>query len=129
MTTFYINDATNFKAACVVFANIEARTSDWAEELAALGIVGVDVAPYVTEYVSIASGVTANPSQRGDTLVFKKDSKEYNRVKYIVSVVNGPRSIKSAVANQADPVAKLLKAFNKLDTEQRVAFAKAVAGL
>ena len=50
--SFNVGQANNFKGACAVFADIEGKAQDWAESLAALGIVGEDVAPYVTEYVA-----------------------------------------------------------------------------
>ena len=43
-------------------------------------------------YVAEKTGVNPHPSQRDKSkLVFKKDSSEYNRVKYLVGVATGVR--------------------------------------
>ena len=126
MTAYNITTASNFAAACKVFAAIEDKAQGFAEQLAALGIAGVDVKPYATAYVSQVTGVKAHPSQRGDTLTFKKDSSEYNRVKYLVAVVQGPLAPRKAVVNQDDAVAKLLKAYNKLDVKEQKRFLAAL---
>lgn len=128
MTTYNITTASNFAAACKVFAEVESKAQGWAERLAALGITGVDVQPYVTAYVSKVTGVKAHPSQRGDSLVFKKDSPEYNRVKYICRVIRGPIDMgRHTKSEHTDPVAKLLASYNKLDASQKRAFKKAIA--
>jgi len=128
MTTFNITSASNFAGACKVFADIESKAQDWAERLAALGITGVDVQPYVTAYISQVTGVKAHPSQRGDVLVFKKDSPEYNRVKYICRVIRGPIDMgRHTKSEQTDPVAKLLAAYNKLTAGEKRSFKAKIA--
>ena len=88
-TQFIAANQSAYTKASKVFAHIESR--DYVAELIELGITGSDVRVYATVYVAEQSGVTPNPSQRGDTLVFKKDSREYNRVKYICDVASGAR--------------------------------------
>ena len=70
--------------------------TDYLTTLAEAGITGSDVRVYATIYVAEQSGVNPHPSQRGDTLVFKKDSAEYNRVKYLVDVATGVREARAA---------------------------------
>lgn len=83
-------NATAYAKASKVFKAIEA--SDFASTLAEAGITGRDVNVYATIYVAEQSGVNPHPSQRGGALVFKKDSAEYNRVKYLVDVATGVRA-------------------------------------
>lgn len=87
------------KAAFAVFKQIEAN--DFAETLASAGIVGQDIRVFATMYVAKATGVNPHPSQRGGSLVFKKDSPEYNRVKYLADVAMGVREARAAKAAKA----------------------------
>jgi len=82
------------KAAFAVFARIESE--DFTMTLASAGITGPDIRVYATIYVAEKSGVKPHPSQRGGSLVFKKDSSEYNRVKYLVDVATGVREARAA---------------------------------
>lgn len=84
------------KAAFTVFKQIEAN--DFAETLASAGIVGQDIRVFATMYVAKATGVNPHPSQRGGSLVFKKDSPEYNRVKYLADAAMGVREARAAKA-------------------------------
>ena len=81
-------------AAFKVFKAIEAN--DFASTLAEAGIVGPDVRVFATIYVGHVTGVKPHPSQRGGALVFKKDTSEYNRVKYLVDVATGVRDARAA---------------------------------
>ena len=87
-------NATAYATASKVFATIEG--ADFETTLAEAGITGNDVKVYATMYVAEKSGVNPHPSQRGDTLVFKKDTAEYNRVKYLVDVALGVREARKA---------------------------------
>ena len=98
-TQFIAANQSAYTKASKVFAHIESR--DYVAELIELGIMGSDVRVYATVYVAEQSGVNPHPSQRGETLVFKKDSAEYNRVKYLVDVATGAREARKA----AKPVA------------------------
>lgn len=82
------------KAAFAVFNRIESE--DFTATLAGAGITGPDIRVFATIYVADKTGVNPHPSQRGGSLVFKKDSPEYNRVKYLVSVASGVRESKAA---------------------------------
>jgi hypothetical protein len=91
----FINaNANAYAKASKVFKAIEAN--DYATTLAEAGITGPDVRVYATIYVAEASGVKPHPSQRGGALTFKKDSPEYNRVKYLVDVATGVREVRAA---------------------------------
>lgn len=87
-------NANAYAKASKVFAAIEG--ADYLTTLAEAGITGNDVRVYATIYVAEQSGVNPHPSQRGDTLVFKKDTAEYNRVKYLVDVATGVREVRKA---------------------------------
>ena len=92
VAAFIAANPTACNAAFKVFKQIEAN--DFASTLAAAGITGPDIRVFATIYVAQATGVNPHPSQRGGALVFKKNSKEYNRVKYLVSVASGEREAK-----------------------------------
>ena len=92
--SFIKSNATAYAKASKVFAAIEG--ADYLTTLAEAGITGNDVRVYATIYVAEQSGVNPHPSQRGDTLVFKKDTAEYNRVKYLVDVATGVREARKA---------------------------------
>lgn len=118
---FIAANATAYGKASKVFAAIEA--SDFATTLAEAGIVGPDVRIFATMYVAEQSGVNPHPSQRGGSLVFTKDTAEYNRVKYLVDVATGVREARKAKRSAStDPVAKLLDAYAKLTKAQQRKF-------
>ena len=81
-------------AAFAVFKAIEAN--DFASTLAEAGITGPDIRVFATIYVAQSSGVNPHPSERGGALVFRKDTSEYNRVKYLVDVATGVRAARAA---------------------------------
>lgn len=119
--------ATNKKAfdgAATIFKRIEAN--DFAADLAALGITGSDIRVYATIYVHKATGVKPHPSQRGGALTFKKDTSEYNRVKYLVDVATGVREARVKASASVDPVAKLVDGFNKLTGAEQRKFLKLI---
>ena len=93
-TQFIQANAAAYAKAAKVFKAIESR--DFATTLAEAGITGGDIRVYATVYVAEQSGVNPHPSQRGGELVFKKDTPEYNRVKYIVDVATGVRETRAA---------------------------------
>jgi hypothetical protein len=103
-----------YKAASAVFKRIE--SNDFAETLASAGIVGADIKVFATIYVAEQTGVNPHPSQRGGSLVFKKDSAEYNRAKYLADVAMGVREVRAArtakasarVSSEAKAAAKAL---------------------
>ncbi len=119
--------AANQKAydgAATIFKRIEAN--DFAADLAALGITGSDIRVYATIYVAKATGVNPHPSQRGGALTFKKDTSEYNRVKYLVDVATGVREARVKASASVDPVAKLVADFNKLTGAEQRKFLKLI---
>jgi hypothetical protein len=84
--------------------------------------------------VAEATGVNPHPSQRGDTLVFKKDTPEYNRVKYLVDVASGVREVREAKKaekhNRISPeLRKAAQAYLKLcgNVAEAVSILRAVA--
>ena len=129
----FINvNAVAYGKASKVFKAIEAE--DYATTLAEAGIVGADVRVYATIYVAEASGVKPHPSQRGGALTFKKDSPEYNRVKYLVDVATGVREVRAAKKaeknNRIDPeLRKAAQAYLKLcgNVAEAVSILRAVA--
>lgn len=104
-------DANNaaYSGACGIFKAIENRNDDLA--LANLGIMGDDVRVYATMYVAEQSGVLPHEGKRGGH-TFAKDTPEYNRVKYIVSVVKGTRSdyVSNSKAKARDTKQRISKA-------------------
>lgn len=94
VTNFIKANQAAYAKAAKVFKAIEAQ--DFASTLAEAGIVGPDVRVFATIYVAEATGVNPHPSQRGGDLVFKKDTPEYNRVKYLVDVATGVREVRKA---------------------------------
>lgn len=119
---------TNKKAydgAATIFKRIEAN--DFAADLAALGITGSDIRVYATIYVHKATGVKPHPSQRGGALTFKKDTSEYNRVKYLVDVATGVRETRVKASASVDPVAKLVADYSKLTTAQKRKFLNSIS--
>ena len=117
ITQFINANATAYAKASKVFKAIEAE--DYITTLAEAGITGPDVRVYATIYVAETSGVKPHPSQRGGSLTFKKDSKEYNRVKYLVDVATGVREVratkKAEKHNRIDPeLRKAAQAYLKL---------------
>jgi hypothetical protein len=115
VTEFIAANPKAYKAASAVFKRIEAN--DFAETLASAGIVGHDIKVFATIYVAEQTGVNPHPSQRGGSLVFKKDSAEYNRAKYLADVAMGVREVRAArtakasnarVSSEAKAAAKAL---------------------
>ena len=132
ITQFINANANAYAKASKVFKAIEAN--DYATTLAEAGIVGADVRVYATIYVAEASGVKPHPSQRGGALTFKKDSPEYNRVKYLVDVATGVREVRAAKKaeknNRIDPeLRKAAQAYLKLcgNVAEAVSILRAVA--
>jgi hypothetical protein len=129
----FINaNANAYAKASKVFKAIEAE--DYATTLAEAGITGPDVRVYATIYVAEASGVKPHPSQRGGALTFKKDSPEYNRVKYLVDVATGVREVRAAKKaekhNRISPeLRKAAQAYLKLcgNVAEAVSILRAVA--
>ena len=102
-----------YAKASKVFTEIEAP--DFLTQLAEAGITGNDIKVFAVVYVAEKSGVNPHPSQRGGELVFKKDTPEYNRVKYIVDVATGVRETRAAKK------AKEATKHNRLTPEMRKA--------
>jgi hypothetical protein len=132
ITQFINANANAYAKASKVFKAIEAE--DYATTLAEAGITGPDVRVYATIYVAEASGVKPHPSQRGGALTFKKDSPEYNRVKYLVDVATGVREVRAAKKaekhNRISPeLRKAAQAYLKLfgNVAEAVSILRAVA--
>lgn len=131
VSAFVAANQKAYAGAAKVFKRIEER--DHALDLAALGITGSDIRVYATIYVATETGVTPNPSQRGGALTFKKDTVEYNRVKYIVDVATGRRAVYVNASKQrgkasasVDAIAKLVADYGKLTTAQKRKFLKLI---
>ena len=121
---FITANSTAFAVASKVFAQIESQSDAWADALASAGIVGPDIRVFAVAYVAEKSGVQPHPSRKGGALTFKKDSKEDNRVKYLVQVATGAAAAKAAKRGRGktDPVASLLKAYAELTPAQKRSF-------
>lgn len=126
VTQFIAANRPAYGKASKVFKAIEAQ--DFSTTLAEAGIVGPDIRVFATMYVAEQTGVNPHPSQRGGSLVFKKDTSEYNRVKYLVDVATGVQAVRKVTrkgtrkSRQADPVAKLLDAYAALTKAQQRKF-------
>lgn len=130
---FIAANAVAYGKASKVFKAIE--DNDYVTTLAEAGIVGADVQVYATIYIAKVSGVKPHPSQRDKSkLVFKKDSPEYNRVKYIVDTATGVREVratkKAEKHNRISPeLRKAAQAYLKLfgNVAEAVSILRAVA--
>jgi len=120
--TFTTINASAYKAFSIVAARIESRNLDDQMTLAAAGILPQDYRPFAIAYVAETSKVAPTMGQRG--LTFKKDSNEDNRVKYLVSVLNGAAQEKAAARSLSavSDLDKALKAFAKLSAADKKAF-------
>ena len=121
---FIAMNTAAYTAASRVFAQIESQSDAWAEALARAGIMGPDIRVFAVAYVAEKSGVKPYPSRKGGALTFKKDSKEDNRVKYLVQVATGAAAAKAArrSSGKTDIVATLLASYKKLTPAQKRSF-------
>ena len=112
-------DANNaaYKAASGIFKDIEGRSYDL--DLANVGIIGDDVRVYATMYVAEQSDVMPHEGKRGG-LTFVKDTPEYNRVRYLVSVINGTRS--GYVSNSKTKAAQTKQRISKAHRDAAMRF-------
>ena len=123
-SSFISTNAAAFKAATKVFKQIEAN--DWAESLAAAGILPSDIGEFAVLYVAQSSGIKPKHGQRGFTFN-GVNAAAHNRVKYLVSVATGQRAVTKAKASSStDAAAKLAKAYSNLTAAEKRAFRKAV---
>ena len=108
--SFISTNATAYAAASKVFAAIDSQ--DFSQTLAEAGILPQDVRTFAVIWVAKLLKVTPTEGQRG--LGFKKDSPAANKVKYLVSVVNGKAAGRAAkrgkVSNKAVPLTRAQKA-------------------
>jgi hypothetical protein len=128
---FIAMNTTAYTAAAKVFKEIEAASDRWAETLAKAGIMGADIKPFAVAYVSEITGVAPYPSRKGGELIFEKDSKEHNRVRYLVDTATGAAAQKATKrgatkSSKTDPVAELLEAYKALTAAQKRAFKAAI---
>lgn len=122
---FIAMNTTAYTAASKVFAKIESQSDAWAEALASAGIMGPDIRVFAVAYVASQKGMSQpHPSRKGGALTFKKDSKEDNRVKYLVQVATGAAAAKAArrSSSKTDIVATLLASYKKLTPAQKRSF-------
>ena len=104
----FINaNRTAYAKASAVFKAIESQ--GFTTTLAEAGITGPDIRVFATIYVAETSGVNPHPSQRGGALTFKKNTPEYNRVKYLFETATGVRETRKQAkqAKQAQTHARL----------------------
>jgi hypothetical protein len=108
--SFISINAVAYAAASKVFAAIDSQ--DFSQTLAEAGILPQDVRTFAVIWVAKLLKVTPTEGQRG--LGFKKDSPAANKVKYLVSVVNGKAAGRAAkrgkVSNKAVPLTRAQKA-------------------
>lgn len=119
---FIAMNTTAYTAASKVFTQIESQSDQWAETLAAAGIVGPDIKVFAVMWVAEQSDKAPKKGQRG--LTFDKGTTEYNRVEYLVNVASGKAAAKAAKrsAGKTDLVAKLLADYAKLTPGQKRSF-------
>ena len=107
--SFISINAVAYAAASKVFAAIDSQ--DFSQTLAEAGILPQDVRTFAVIWVAKLLKVTPTEGQRG--LGFKKDSPAANKVKYLVSVVNGKAAGRAAkrgkVSNKAVPLTRAQK--------------------
>lgn len=125
MTSFITINASAYKAFAIVAKQVEAKNLEWQMTLAAAGILPQDYRPFAVAYVEQTSDVKPTMGQRG--LTFAKDSKEDNRVKYLVAVLTGAAQEKAAARSLSavSELDKVLKAYAKLSAADKAAFMKA----
>jgi hypothetical protein len=125
---FIAMNTVAYNAAAKVFAAIETQSDRWAEALAAAGITGPDIKPFAVAYVATVTGTAPHPSRIGHALTFTKGSSEYNRVEYLTRVATGAAAEKAAKrqSGKTDPVAALIKAYERLTPAQKKAFKAAI---
>lgn len=123
-----IHTSKAYAAFAKIAKQIESKNLDYQMTLASVGILPQDYRTFAIAYVAQTSGVMPNEGQRG--LTFTKDSREDNRVKYIVRTLNGAAD-EAAAKRKASKVKtdleKAIEAFEKLSAAERKAFMKAVA--
>ena len=122
--TFITINAKAFKAFSIVAKQVEDKNLEWQLTLAAAGILPQDYRPFAVAYVASTSTVKPYLGQKG--LCFKKDSKEDNRVGYIVDTLRGTAQAKAAARSLSavSDLDKALKAFGKLSAADKAAFMK-----
>ena len=115
LKAFIAANSAPYSKASKVFASIEGN--NYTETLASAGIIGDDVRAFAVMYVAEKSGAMPYKGKRGG-LTFVKDTTEYNRVKYIVSVAQGTRDtyVRNSKANA--PANAPAKAY-RMNKEQR----------
>ena len=109
-TSFIASNASAYKAASSVFTQIESK--DFTQTLAEAGILPQDIKTFAIVWVSEQSGIAPKEGQRG--LAFEKDTREYNRVKYLVQVATGEAAVRASkranASNKAVPLTREQKA-------------------
>lgn len=126
-----MNDIQSSKAFAVfarIAKQIESKNLDYQMALASAGILPQDYRTFAIAYVAQTSGVMPNEGQRG--LTFTKDSREDNRVKYLVRTLNGAAdeaAAKRKASKAKTDLEKAIEAFEKLSASERKAFMKAIA--
>ena len=115
--SFISTNATAYAAASSVFTQIESK--DFTQTLAEAGILPQDIKTFAIVWVSEQSGIAPKEGQRG--LAFEKDTREYNRVKYLVQVATGEAAVRASKRANASHKAV------PLTREQKAAVAALVA--
>ena len=125
MTSFITINAKAFAAFSIVAKQVEDKNLEWQLTLASAGILPGDYRPFAVAYVASTSDAKPHMGQRG--LTFAKDSKEDNRVKYLVAVLTGAAQEKAASRSLSagSDLDKALTAFGKLSAADKAAFMKA----
>lgn len=122
-SSFISTNAAAYKAASKVFKAIEAN--DWANELAAAGVLPSDIPVFAVLYVAQSTGIKPKNGQRGYTFN-GVNTAAHNRVKYLVSVATGQRAATKAKSNAIDQAARCVAAYNKLTAAEKRAFLRAI---
>jgi hypothetical protein len=124
--TFLKINAAAYAKAATEFAAIEQK--GFTETLADAGVAGPDIRVFATVWVAEQTGVA--PHDYRGTWVFKKDSTEHSRVKYLVAVASGAADAKakarSSGKKEKDLLAAALAAYGLLTAAQKRSFKAAI---
>lgn len=114
----------NREAVFALCEEIDARTCDWQTKMRSLGLtMRGDARVVVTEWASVKYKVPAYDGQRGVTLdanhpKFEAAKKAINRVLDVCF----PKDEAPKAKSESDPIAKLVKAYEKLTAAQKRSF-------
>jgi hypothetical protein len=115
-------DASKLSAASAIFTRVDATTAGFADQLAKIGLDRKEAKPYAMAWAAEKYSARLEEGQRGFKLPRNSDAERaYYRVLNAVFPAEASPFAKASSGN-ADPVAKLLKAFGKLTAGEKRSF-------